>query len=245
MPPSSSSDTGTDELDYQGTATDDQAQATFSYDGDGGIPVGGLFQRALFAWRFRDVNLLISDLIQGDSRIMIYRDITAARSEGRSVPALRCRSVLRRRRRTAGVDLGRLHDDGPVPVLRLRRPLGGRFAVDAGAGPRARRGRELPPELGEGGGRRVRRIADATTSRTRRIRSSRPGASRSRRCSRDIDEAPPDLLAHFRYPENLFQIQAFEYTNYHVTDPERVLREAGLLGAPDRPRPVAEERSGA
>ena len=69
-------DTGTDELDYQGTATDDQAQATFSYDGDGGIPVGGLAQRALFAWRYRDVNLLISDLITGDSRIMIYRDIT-------------------------------------------------------------------------------------------------------------------------------------------------------------------------
>jgi uncharacterized membrane protein (UPF0182 family) len=34
-----------------------------------------------------------------------------------------------------------------------------------------------------------------------------------------MDEASPDLLAHFRYPENLFQIQAFEYTNYHVTDP--------------------------
>jgi uncharacterized membrane protein (UPF0182 family) len=34
-----------------------------------------------------------------------------------------------------------------------------------------------------------------------------------------MDDASPDLLAHFRYPENLFQIQAFEYTNYHVTDP--------------------------
>jgi uncharacterized membrane protein (UPF0182 family) len=34
-----------------------------------------------------------------------------------------------------------------------------------------------------------------------------------------LDQASPELLAHFRYPENLFQIQAFEYTNYHVTDP--------------------------
>jgi hypothetical protein len=34
-----------------------------------------------------------------------------------------------------------------------------------------------------------------------------------------LDQAPPELLSHFRYPENLFQIQAFEYTNYHVTDP--------------------------
>jgi uncharacterized membrane protein (UPF0182 family) len=35
-----------------------------------------------------------------------------------------------------------------------------------------------------------------------------------------IAEAPADLLAHFRYPENLFQIQAAQYTNYHVTDPD-------------------------
>jgi uncharacterized membrane protein (UPF0182 family) len=34
-----------------------------------------------------------------------------------------------------------------------------------------------------------------------------------------LDQAPSELLEHFRYPENLFQIQAFEYTNYHVTDP--------------------------
>ncbi len=67
---------GARELDYQGTATDDQEQVNFEYDGDGGIPIGGLFQRALFAWRFRDVNLLISGLIEGDSRIMIFRDIT-------------------------------------------------------------------------------------------------------------------------------------------------------------------------
>ena len=117
-------DTGTDELDYQGTATDDdQAQATFSYDGDGGIPVGGLAQRALFAWHYRDVNLLISDLITGDSRIMIYRDITPAGPEGRTVPALRRRPVLRGRGRAARLDPGRLHDDEPVPVLGLRRPV--------------------------------------------------------------------------------------------------------------------------
>ncbi len=36
----------------------------------------------------------------------------------------------------------------------------------------------------------------------------------------DLAEAPADLLAHFRYPENLFQIQAAQYTNYHVTDPD-------------------------
>ncbi len=35
-------------------------QTPFTYDGEGGIPLGGYFRRALFAWRFRDANLLIS-----------------------------------------------------------------------------------------------------------------------------------------------------------------------------------------
>jgi hypothetical protein len=35
-----------------------------------------------------------------------------------------------------------------------------------------------------------------------------------------MDQASPDLLAHFRYPENLFQVQAAQYAVYHVTDPD-------------------------
>jgi uncharacterized membrane protein (UPF0182 family) len=34
-----------------------------------------------------------------------------------------------------------------------------------------------------------------------------------------MSEASADLQAHFRYPENLFQVQAERYTNYHVTAP--------------------------
>src|SRR6516165_1096172 len=46
-----------------------------AYDGHGGVPVGGIAQRLLFAWYFNDVNLMLSSYITGDSRIMIRRDI--------------------------------------------------------------------------------------------------------------------------------------------------------------------------
>jgi uncharacterized protein len=36
----------------------------------------------------------------------------------------------------------------------------------------------------------------------------------------DIDDAPDELRAHFRYPENLFQVQATLFANYHVDDPQ-------------------------
>ena len=41
-------------------------------------PSENIFQRAMFAWRFRDINLLISGLDHAESRIMIYRDIRSA-----------------------------------------------------------------------------------------------------------------------------------------------------------------------
>src|SRR5207249_6087891 len=46
-----------------------------SYEGKGGIPLGGFLRRSLFAYRYRDINLLISGLINGNSKILINRDI--------------------------------------------------------------------------------------------------------------------------------------------------------------------------
>ena len=80
----------------------------------------------------------------------------------------------------------------------------------------ARRRRELPPQLREGRRRRVRRL-DALLRGS--VGPDHPGGAAFPTMFTQLDEAPPELLEHFRYPENLFQIQAFEYTNYHVTDP--------------------------
>src|SRR5205823_491372 len=41
-----------------------------AYDGAGGIQLRGAARKALFAWYFGDMNLLISGYIAGDSRIM-------------------------------------------------------------------------------------------------------------------------------------------------------------------------------
>ena len=211
-------DTGTDELDYQGTATDDQAQATFSYDGDGGIPVGGLLQRALFAWRFRDVNLLISDLIQGDSRIMIYRDITAR--VPKAAPFLRFDADP-----YSAVVEGRLVWIWDAYTTTDQYPYSDFVDLAEVASPSAQ---EQAPSLGGDVNylrNSVKVVVDAYDGSLRYYVAD-PSDPIIQAWSlafptmfTSIDEAPPDLLAHFRYPENLFQIQAFEYTNYHVTDP--------------------------
>src|SRR5258708_24140193 len=41
----------------------------------GGVPVGGIARRILFAWYFNDVTVALASYITGDSRIMFRRDI--------------------------------------------------------------------------------------------------------------------------------------------------------------------------
>jgi uncharacterized protein len=45
------------------------------YDGGGGIPLSGPVRRALFALRFGDVNLLLSETLGGRSRMLLHRDV--------------------------------------------------------------------------------------------------------------------------------------------------------------------------
>ncbi len=61
------------ELDYPDDASP-TGQKTNTYDGTGGVPMGSLFGRLLFATKFQDANILLSDLVNPESRIMWDRD---------------------------------------------------------------------------------------------------------------------------------------------------------------------------
>lgn len=212
-------DSGAQELDYQGTPADDQQQVSFSYDGEGGIPIGGLFQRALFAWRFRDVNLLISDLVQGDSRIMIYRDIRdrvpkvapflqydgdpyAAIVEGRLVWIWDAYTTTDQYPYSQAVNLEQVTSgppDGTGPRL-------------SGPANYIRNSVKVVVDSYDGTVRYY--VVDEEDPIVQVWRNAFPDLFTP------ISEASEDLLAHFRYPENLFQVQAERFTNYHVTDPD-------------------------
>jgi uncharacterized membrane protein (UPF0182 family) len=61
------------ELDYP----DDKSangQANNTYTGKGGVPVGNLFQRAVFALHYQEANILLSNQIAPGSRILYDRD---------------------------------------------------------------------------------------------------------------------------------------------------------------------------
>ena len=73
-----------------------------------------------------------------------------------------------------------------------------------------------------------------------RVGRDRPGAQDleqgvpRRSCSRR-SAISADLLAHLRYPEDLFKVQRDMLAQYHVTDADDVLQRQRLLEHPGRP----------
>jgi len=57
------------ELDYPDDASP-TGQATNTYQGSGGVPMGSFFGKMLFATKFQDSNILLSDLVNSESQIM-------------------------------------------------------------------------------------------------------------------------------------------------------------------------------
>src|SRR4051795_8774055 len=192
------------ELDYDG------GPQNVPYVGGGGIPVDNIFRRLLFAWNFRDINLLLSNQITDSSRLMIYRNIE--QRAAKAVPFLRFDSdpylAIVDGRADWILDAYTTTNEYPYSEA-----VSGTAATD-----------------GQFGGtfnyiqNSVKVVIDAYTGEVTywanlddpiiQVWSKAfPGLFQS------ITSAPDDLQAHFRYPENLFQVQAYQFANYHVTDP--------------------------
>ena len=61
-----------EELDYPNQSASEQQN--YTYQGDGGVPIGSAFNRLLYTIKFRQLNILLSGSINSQSRIMYIRD---------------------------------------------------------------------------------------------------------------------------------------------------------------------------
>ena len=61
------------ELDFPDDGAEN-GQRSYTYTGKGGVPMGSFFNRLLYAWRFQETNILLSDRINADSQILYVRD---------------------------------------------------------------------------------------------------------------------------------------------------------------------------
>ena len=70
-----------DNLDYAITGTTgenpveyDTDSANYTYDGDGGVEIGNLFDRTMYAAKYRELNFLLSDRVGSESKLLYDRD---------------------------------------------------------------------------------------------------------------------------------------------------------------------------
>ncbi len=196
------------ELDYP----KGESAAEYTYEGPGGIPLDSPLVRAAFAWRFRDVNLLISGAIGSESRIMFRRTVLdrvqrvapfasfdsdpyITMVDGRLVWIVDGYTSTEMYPYAQRVDFGEVSDNGVTGVGNyIRNSV--KFTVDAKDGTiRGYAWDEEDPILKAW----MKVFPDLL----------KPKAA-----------LPASILAHVRYPEGLYKLQTDRYANYHITDPD-------------------------
>ena len=202
--------TNQEEIDYPVEDGVERSQ----YSGTGGIPLTGMGRRIAFAVRETDPNLVLSNLITSDSKILIYRDVRDRVQ--RAAPFL----SLDHDPYVAVVD-GRLVWilDGYTSTSWY--PYSQRF--DAGESIESTDRAVLSDEINyirnsvkivvdARDGTMDFFVVDDEDPLIRAWRNAFPALF--------TDEEPSeDLRAHFRYPEDLFKIQSEVYLSYHMEDP--------------------------
>jgi uncharacterized membrane protein (UPF0182 family) len=188
--------------------------ATNSYDGIGGVEVGGFFNRMAWALRFGNLDTLISDRVSADSKIMLERNIRSrierlapflygdadpyiVIADGRLKWVMDLYTVTDRYPYSAPANTARLNAAPGLPSQfnYIRNSV--KAVVDAYDG---------TVDL---------YVIDPDDPVIQANEAIFPGVFRSR------EELPKEIIEHFRYPEDLFRVQTDVYQLYHMTDPDQ------------------------
>ncbi len=192
-----------------------------TYSGDGGVPVGSLFNKALFAVKFQEGNILLSNRVNSESKILWDRSP---------------------RERVEKVAPWLVADGDPYPVIvdgkvkwvvdayttATSYPYSQRIGLEALTND-SRTQREGVAGQPAAAINYIRNSVKATvdaydgTVTLYEWDESDPVLQAWKGVFPDSvvgrSEIPEDLLVHLRYPEDLFKVQRGLLARYHVTDP--------------------------
>jgi len=205
-----------------------------TYDGSGGVGIGNLFMRALYAIRFSDVNILLSDRVEATSKILYDRtpaerielvapwltpdqNIYPSVVDGRLVWIVDCYTSSDSYPNSQLVSLADATTDSQTrnsaqssaPVNYIRNSV--KAVVDAYDGSVSLYG------------------WDETDPLLRTYEAAFPNVIKSKSLM------SKDLLAHVRYPEDLFKVQRLMLARYHMTDPGSWYQQSDLWEVPTDP----------
>lgn len=195
-----------DEFDYAKEGGD----AQYRFSGGGGISIGSLWDRFLFAVRFGDGNLLVTPQLTGESRILFHR-------------------VISERQRLVAPFLS--YDPDPYLVIADGQLYWINDAYTTGSG--------FPYSQFRGAANYIRNsvkvvtnaydgsmtyyVVDETDPVIKTLRKIYPDLF-----AKTVSDMPGSLRAHLRYPEGLFRLQVDVFAAFHMTDPAEFYNRGDL-----------------
>jgi uncharacterized membrane protein (UPF0182 family) len=202
--------TGAKEFDYPAG----EENVYTSYQGTGGVPVQSFFRKLLFAVYFRDPNIVLSPLLKSDSRFLYFRDIKTR--AGRVVPFLQL-------------------DQDPYMVISQGRLFwiqdaytnGDRYPYSTptrGATNYIRNSVKIIIDAYNGSVDLY--VSDPDDPLIKVYQRIFPGIFRP------LNDMSADLRRHLRYPEDIFRVQTYIYSVYHMTHPQIFYNKEDLWEIP-------------
>ncbi len=216
-----------------------------TYTGEGGVGIGSTWRRLLYAAKFTDVNVLLSDRVNDASKIIYDRtprervqkvapwltvdtDAYPAVVEGRMVWIVDGYTTSNSYPNSNRLDLNDATSDAQTGVG----PVGVQASRDINY---IRNSVKAVVDAYDGSVKLYE--WDQADPILKTWEKAFPGAVAPR------DQIPADLLSHLRYPEDLFKVQREVLTRYHVTDPGSWYASSDLWQVPPDPTGSGKKES--
>jgi uncharacterized membrane protein (UPF0182 family) len=188
--------------------------ANSSYAGKGGVELSNILRRLAFAFRFGETNLLLSDYITPQTRVLLHRNIRDR--VNRITPFLVFDSdpylVVAAGRLVWMLDGYTLSSDFPYAT-----PTDQGFNYIRNA---------VKATVDAYDGDVNYYLADPDDPIIETYSQAFPGLIRP------LSEMPEELRAHIRYPADLFRVQTQQFLKYHMTDTQVFYNEEDLWEIP-------------
>ncbi|HTW21371.1 MAG TPA: UPF0182 family protein [Mycobacteriales bacterium] len=213
------------ELNYPSSSAA-SGQVNNTYQGGGGVPIGSTFRKLMYAWKFKDKNILLSSGVNSASRILYIRDP---------------------RQRVAKIAPWLTLDGDPYPVINNGQILWVVDGYTTSDGFPYSEQESLSSSTKTSLNTVGNTIAAQKNAKINYIRNSVKATVNAYTGQVELyawnqtadpdpvlktwekafpgivkpeNDMPPGLMAHMRYPEDLFNIQRLLIAHYHVTNPK-------------------------
>jgi uncharacterized membrane protein (UPF0182 family) len=224
------------ELDYPDSSSTGQQNNT--YAGSGGVKMGSLARKAAYALKYRELNLMLSNTVNSDSRLLDHRTPRERVErvapwltlDGNSYPAVvsgRVQWIIDGYTTSADYPYSRLQQINNLTADSLTARTTSVQALEAGQVNYMRNSVKATVDAYDGS---VKLYSWDDKDPVLKAWSKAFGGT-----VLPMSKISGDLMAHLRYPEDLFKVQRSLMTKYHVSDPGAYYGGQDFWTIPDDP----------